>query len=582
MTGLRTSPSCSLRAVVHGVLLIAWTLFAVLAHAQVHNGAVEAPTDRAVRLDGLWHFTPGPLPGAAESTTIPPSADNPTTLQVPGNWDALQSALGSGTYALEMRQLQPGRIYALQFKGIASEATIDVNDTQIGRWGTQGLAFVPQVYFFQATAPQAMLKVTVHNQHLSFSGLWMPVYFGPAEAVSQAALQTQFFEALLLGGVLIIALYHLGLFGFRPDDPAPLYFSIFSLLSVLKASLSGEHLLYTVLPWLDQGVGLRIAYLAVIAMPIAFMAYLQALFPVRHYDLARRTLLLTALPAVLLSVLAPFHTLQSWFWSYQLAIVGVLVHVAYTLTGAIRQRLPGAQLMYAGFIVIFVAAINDILHDNRIIVTFYAFNIGVFVFLLLQALLMGGMFARAFNRAQELNETLEQKVRERTHELEELSRRDPLTGLMNRRWFMENLHREWERWERYQDDFCVALVDVDYFKRINDSLGHSAGDAALQGLARLLERHLRKTDWVSRHGGEEFCVLLPHTDLIHANAVLEEMRLQCASTHGFTFSYGVALASRYRRAEDLLNGADRLMYQAKQAGRNRGCSDTAVPATQLH
>jgi hypothetical protein len=105
-------------------------------------------------------------------------------------------------------------------------------------------------------------------------------------------------------------------------------------------------------------VGLRIAYLATIALPVTFMAYLQAIFPVRHYDKARRTLLLAALPAVLLSVLAPFHALQSWFWPYQLAIVGVLVHVAYTLTGAIRQRLPGAQLMYAGFIVIFVA-IND-------------------------------------------------------------------------------------------------------------------------------------------------------------------------------------------------------------------------------
>lgn len=509
-------------------------------------------------------------------------ADTTTVLQVPGNWQSLQDAFGAGTYGLELRQLQPGRHYALQFKGIASEAIIRIDNTPIGHWGADGVAFVPQIYHFQATAPQALLTVAVQNKRLSFSGLWMPVYFGTAEAVTQAALRTQFFEALLLGGVLMIAIYHLGLFGFRPNDPAPLYFSIFSMLSVLKASLSGEHLLYMVLPWLDPGIGLRIAYLSVVAMPIAFMAYLQALFPVRHYDKARQALLVMALPSVLLSLLAPFHTLQSWFWPYQLAILGVLVHVAYTLTGAIRQKLPGAQLMYAGFIVIFAAAINDILHDNRLIVTFYAFNIGVFVFLLLQALLMGGMFARAFNQAQELNETLEHKVRERTHELEELSRRDPLTGLMNRRWFMENLHREWERWERYQDDFCVALVDVDYFKRINDSLGHSAGDAALQGLARLLESHLRKTDWVSRHGGEEFCVLLPHTDLFHANAVLEKMRLQCANTHGFTFSYGVALASRYHRAEDLLNGADRLMYQAKQAGRNQGCSDTAVPATQLH
>lgn len=581
MIGLHTSLSSIVRALARGLWLFVWTGLAAWAHAQVTNGAVDAPAERAVRLDGLWTFTPLPLAASPRSANAPLPDGDATTLRVPGNWDKLQGASGSGTYELALQQLQPGKTYALQFKGIASTATIHIDSQQIGHWGAQGISFIPQVYFFQATAPQAMLRVVVRNPYLSFGGLWMPVYFGPAEAVSHAALQTQFFDALLLGGVLIIALYHLGLFGFRPSDRAPLYFAVFSTLSVVKASLSGEQLLFHVLPWLDEGVGLRIAYLSTIAMPIAFMAYLQALFPVRHYQKALYALIGVALPSTVLSVVAPYHVLQSWFWPYQLAIVGVLAHGAFTLALAIRQRRPGSMLMFAGFVVISAATINDILYDNRVIATFYAFNIGVVVFLLLQALIMGGVFARAFNRVQELNETLELKVQERTQELEELSRRDPLTGLMNRRWFMETLHREWERWERYQDDFCVALVDVDHFKHINDSQGHSAGDAALQDLARLLASHLRKTDWVSRHGGEEFCVLLPHTDLLHANGVLEKMRQQCANNQGFTFSYGLALASRYQRAEDLLNGADRLMYQAKQDGRNRGCSDSTVPANPI-
>lgn len=565
MIRLRISAFCSLRGLLHGWVLIAWTFFALLAHAQVQNGAVDAPAERALRLDGLWQFTPGPVPGTG----------HPALLQVPGSWDTVQSAIGSGSYSLELRQLQPGRTYALQFKGIASEATIFVNDTPIGRWGGQGVAFVPQLYFFQATAPQAMLQVVVHNQHLRFSGLWRPVYFGPAEAVAQVALQTQFFDALLLGGVFIIALYHLGLFGFRPHDPAPLYFSLFSLLSVLKASLAGEHLLYTVLPWLDQGVGLRIAYLATIAMPISFMAYLQALFPVPHYPKARTAMLLAVWPAVLLALLAPFHTLQAWFWPFQIAIVGALAHVAVTLTGAIRQKLPGAQLMFAGFLVLFAAAINDILHDNRIIVSFYAFNIGVFVFLLLQALLMGGMFARAFNQAQELNETLEIKVRERTHELEDLSHRDPLTGLMNRRWFWENLLAEWDRWTRYGQDFCLALIDLDHFKAINDTHGHLAGDEALVQLAQLLQQQFRKTDKVARYGGEEFCVLFTSTRIGEAHAVMEKVRIACAQRLGFTFTYGVGRASLYERPQDLVKSADQHMYAAKQAGRNQGQIDPA-------
>ena len=574
MANPRVLSHCNWQALLKGFVLFAWAWFAAVAHGQVNQGAVVAPADHAVRLDGMWHFTPGPTPDVATPAPAAPAADA-TLLQVPGNWHRLQSVFGEGTYRLELHQLQVGRTYALQFKGIASEAIVRINDTQIGLWGEQGLSFVPQVYFFQATGTQAMLTVAVRNKDLSFSGLWMPVYFGPAEAVTQVALQTQFFDALLLGGVLIIAIYHLGLFGFRPHDPAPLYFSIFSLLSVLKASLSGEHLLYTVLPWLDQGVGLRIAYLATIALPITFMAYLQALFPVRHYEKACHALLVVALPAMLLSLLAPFHTLQAWFWPYQIAIVGVLIHVAMTLTGAIRQRLPGAQLMYAGFIVIFAAAINDILHDNRLIVTFYAFNIGVFVFLLLQALLMGGMFARAFNQAQDLNETLEHKVRERTRELEDLSHRDPLTGLMNRRWFWENLLTEWDRWTRYEQDFCLALIDLDHFKKINDTRGHIAGDEALIQLAQLLQQQFRKTDKVARYGGEEFCVLLPGTRIGEARAVMEKVRNACAQQLGFTFTYGVGRASLYLRPEDLVNSADRHMYAAKQAGRNQGQCDPA-------
>ena len=564
----RALSHCSWRAVCNACVLFVCSLFAVLAQAQVHEGAVEAPVDRAIRLDGLWNFSPMPVASGATPAPAMP-------LAVPGNWHRVQSTFGRGTYQLQLRQLQPGRIYAFQFKGIASEATVRVNDMQIGHWGEQGISFVPQVYFFRATDANALLTVAVHNQHLSFSGLWMPVYFGPAEAVSQVALQTQFFDALLLGGVLIIAIYHLGLFGFRPHDPAPLYFSIFSVLSVLKASLSGEHLLYFVLPWLDQGVGLRLAYLAVIAMPITFMAYLQALFPVRHYDKTRQALLAVALPAVLLSLLAPFHTLQAWFWPYQIAIVGVLFHAAYTLTGAIRQNLPGAQLMFAGFIVIFSAAINDILHDNRLIVSFYAFNLGVFVFLLLQALLMGGMFARTFNQVQDLNETLEHKVRERTRALEDLSHRDPLTGLMNRRWFWENLLAEWDRWKRYEQDFCLALIDLDHFKNINDTRGHIAGDEALIQLAQLLQQQFRKTDKVARYGGEEFCVLLPGTRIAEARSVMEKVRNACAQQLGFTFSYGVGRASLYQRPEDLVDSADHHMYAAKQAGRNQGQLDPA-------
>jgi diguanylate cyclase len=184
------------------------------------------------------------------------------------------------------------------------------------------------------------------------------------------------------------------------------------------------------------------------------------------------------------------------------------------------------------------------------------------------------MFARAFQHVAELNESLEHKVALRTQELEELARRDSLTWLMNRRWFLQELQQEWERWSRYGHDFCVALIDLDHFKKINDTQGHGAGDKSLKKVAALLQSQVRKTDLVARYGGEEFCILFPSTSVAEAGAVMEKVRELCVTQNGLSFSYGVARASHHTAAQELVATADQLMYAAKEAGRNQGRLDT--------
>jgi diguanylate cyclase (GGDEF)-like protein len=325
---------------------------------------------------------------------------------------------------------------------------------------------------------------------------------------------------------------------------------------------------------LDQGVGLRIAFLLVIAMPMAFSVYIHALFPTARYVPLMKASGLIGAPTALLCTFGTYEMMQTWFWVYQLAIVGAMVHIIATLVRAWRSHLPGAAIMLAGFVLLFVGALNDILHDNKIIVTFYALNLGVFAFLIMQSLLMGGMFARAFQHVAELNESLEHKVAQRTQELEELARRDSLTWLMNRRWFLQELQQEWERWSRYGHDFCVALIDLDHFKKINDTQGHGAGDKSLKKVAALLQSQVRKTDLVARYGGEEFCILFPSTSVAEAGAVMEKVRELCVTQNGLSFSYGVALASHHTAAQELVATADQLMYAAKEAGRNQGRLDT--------
>jgi diguanylate cyclase (GGDEF)-like protein len=166
-------------------------------------------------------------------------------------------------------------------------------------------------------------------------------------------------------------------------------------------------------------------------------------------------------------------------------------------------------------------------------------------------------------------------VNTRRHEhILELSHRDGLTGLHNRRYLDTYLTREFERSLRYGTQLTILLLDLDHFKIYNDSYGHVAGDEALQKLANCINHGRRSTDVAARFGGEEFIVVLPETDLPGAMSVAEGIRVAVEVLTGLaqpiTTSIGVA-----RRKDvdvspaDLLRRADRALYEAKKAGRNR-------------
>jgi diguanylate cyclase (GGDEF)-like protein len=162
-----------------------------------------------------------------------------------------------------------------------------------------------------------------------------------------------------------------------------------------------------------------------------------------------------------------------------------------------------------------------------------------------------------------------------THQLREASQIDSLTGLLNRRALEGRLRDAWIHMRRRHAPLALLMIDVDHFKRINDTHGHAAGDAVLQALARLLRGNLRGDDQVGRIGGEEFLLVLPETDSRAAMALAERLR-ECARDEqlGVTLSLGLSLV----RIEDdgpeqALLRADAALYRAKGAGRDRVVRD---------
>ncbi|HTN94491.1 MAG TPA: diguanylate cyclase [Gallionella sp.] len=192
-----------------------------------------------------------------------------------------------------------------------------------------------------------------------------------------------------------------------------------------------------------------------------------------------------------------------------------------------------------------------------------------------QTMVQGGMPIRL----TAIRDITERKLFEA--ELKRQARIDHLTGVSNRGYFMDQAELELSRAIRYGKPLSLYMLDIDFFKKINDSYGHKIGDLVLIKLAEVCRQTLREVDIIGRIGGEEFVILLPETDLDEATEVADRLRMSIANSKvplenglplHFTVSIGVtSLVSRDDNLDVLLNHADKALYQAKDQGRNRIC-----------
>jgi diguanylate cyclase (GGDEF)-like protein len=200
-------------------------------------------------------------------------------------------------------------------------------------------------------------------------------------------------------------------------------------------------------------------------------------------------------------------------------------------------------------------------------------------------------------KMKELQEELQRKAAalERANlELERLANQDGLTGLPNRRSFFARLDVEFHRSRRFGSSLAVLMLDIDHFKKFNDTYGHQLGDEALRAAGAALSGGIRSYDCAGRYGGEEFICFLPETNADAALVVAERLRQRVGATRvhvagvdgvpgevGMTVSIGIALwpDSPAERVDDLVAAADRALYQAKSEGRNRSVLNAPLPRT---
>lgn len=559
---------------------------------QVRQGVIDLkgllPEDQVLVLNGDWKFFSGVLlePGEEHSNNVSYTA-------VPGSWADKSEipVFGTGTYRLLIHGLQPNKLYGLYITNASTSYQLFINGQAVKQKGV--VSANPEEYRPE-TAPEIALfhtstdsvEVTIHmaNYTRTISGLTREVALGTEKALSLYRDAQMTTDILYLAAILTMALFYLILFKIKNDNAA-LHFSLFCCLIAFDGSFSNMQLAFQVLPNLSFETGVRIAFLSDTFMLPVFILYIRNLFPQDTPVILKYISIAAAIVQAILIFVLPVYAFLDYYVIYYILLAILSLLILISVFRAFRRKRRGAWLILAGASVVFVTVINDILHSQLIIQSRYFLSFGVFIFVICQAVLIALRYSWVVKEAENLAVTLENKFQQRTEELlhekdrlEVMSQMDDMTHIYNKRAIMEKLAEELKNYQRSGHTFSIAMIDIDFFKAINDNYGHIIGDRVIERIAAMISENLRKTDICGRFGGEEFIIIMRETNLKGAYTVADKLRLVVSESiietekGPINLKASIGLAEVNPNMEDpdeLLYYADKALYRAKDNGRNR-------------
>ncbi|HUX13051.1 MAG TPA: diguanylate cyclase [Spirochaetia bacterium] len=548
-----------------------------------------------VGLNGTWLFTPGRFTvpgsavqvGASSVTTVPAVVPDPWNAYRGDTADSHFPALGYGTFHLTVMLARRYSELNIELSGICTSYSCYVDGRLIATSGQ--ISVIPagqipmvtdQIAPFAPASNRIELDIEVTNFVHRVGGLTHPVYLGTGRDLSERHASARGIDFLLIGAFLVMGLYHLGLFVLRRQERSLLYFGIFCLITVLRIYVTGGYSsppFHGLLSW--QWL-MRVEYFTLsVGFPV-FVLYVHSLYRKEFDQRVRDIALILSGLYTLVVVITPALVFGRMLIGFQILIIITSGYLFWVLARALRRRRSSTRIFLAGFALFFLGVLNDILVNNRLINTPYIFPIALFVFILFQAVLLAGRFARVYRQVESLTR-LHGQLRAANQNLRELSYVDSLTAVANRRHFDEFVRQEWARSIRNNTPLSLLMIDIDSFKAYNDNYGHRAGDEALRNVAAELSRVVRRSvDFLARYGGEEFVVVLPNTAAKGAFRVAEKLRSGIQALHiphlysgvssVLTISIGVATEQprEHAAAGNLVDTADRALYRAKQRGKN--------------
>lgn len=572
-------------------LLLVWVAISAAAHGDEALRVELADPQAIATISQPWRFQPGDDPAWAD-----PEFDDSDWSErpVPERWPegGYPESGQMGWYRISL-QLDPqtdvSPILALRVGKVMSAYELYAGGQLIG-----GLGQLPpdgEVYYNQIRVllvpPVAIdrdgrlvlaLRVWGGPEHIVdawYGGPYSdPVRIGSHFRIAQREIASRLAQLAGIALFLGFGVYHLYLYHRNRQLRLFLWFGLMTLniglycltLSQWKYTLGWDFMLLQKLEYasahLLPAVSIQMLW-AVLGRPIST--------PMRIYQLCFVTLSVLGLIAPGLAF--HYQTLKYW----HALTIPILFYAPWVMLREMRAGNAEARTLMPGVVVFAAACLADIYFHYQEIQNLRLVPFGFAAIVISMQVSLANSFTSMLGRLEEEVNRRTAALSEANLQLAEVARADPLTGLLNRRGFLEEASTEVQRFYRSGRTFSLVLGDVDHFKRFNDNYGHACGDYVLKRVANILTERLRDVDRVARWGGEEFILLLPETDTQGAAVLADKLRKIIADsvfhfegeTIGTTMTFGVASFRKDESLDNCIARADTAMYHGKKAGRNK-------------
>lgn len=557
----------------------------------------------AVTLNGVWgmHWQQQLAPGQQSGKKV-------EWVDLPFTWDKAETASsrfpgkGFATFIIRLKNMPADVKWGLLVPEQSTAFRLYINNDLAAEGGIAGVSQDSSMPYSGnqlvelGTLP-ATVTITWHitNFHHASGGPWQALTLGPVKPLNHQYQLRMFDQALAVALAFIASLFLMTQYFIDRRDRISLILSIFAGLVALRVGITGNQPLYQMIGVLDWQLHIRLLYLSMLLAAPLVLLWQHWSFP---KELSLRTVKYVAYmfaPAIASIFVLPTTLFTELLMLFQALLMAVIVIFSWSLFNILQRRREGRWFLFVGAGVLIISVLHDMamysqwLGSSRLWITY-----GLLAFLLSLTLNILYLRAKQKRHVEDLseqllvaNKQLEARVALRTMELAEkadaleeandklqvLANIDGLTGVLNRRAFVEQL----TMLARLKPHVALLMIDIDHFKRINDTYGHTIGDQVLKRLSTVFIDMKREHDRVGRFGGEEFMVLLQD---ISSKGLESYCRRLTEAVHqldfsdigprdGITVSIGTTMATlTLKNIDDLIQQADEAMYQVKNSGRD--------------